>query len=72
MTMLDLGGCYRPQGFQRLRSILNMATGEMVDVDIEIHADDADWLVWSWQELFLLDWKIGAAEALKSGDVCGG
>ena len=50
-------------GFLRIASILNMTTGEYVSGDFEIHAEDADWLIWSWQEVFLLEWKIAQAEA---------
>lgn len=54
-----------PTGFVALRGIVNSVTGNVVPVDIEIHADDMDWLLNMHQESFLLDWKIDVAERAK-------
>lgn len=40
-----------------------MTTGEWVSGGFEIHAEDTEWMIWSWQEVFLLEWKIAQAEA---------
>ena len=53
---------WRPAGFVQVAGIVNAITGETIPVDYEIHADDMDWMLRMWQEVFELDWRIYRAE----------
>jgi hypothetical protein len=48
--------------FRHIVQIVNRTTGALVDVDIDIHRDDIDWLINLWQDSFALDWEIQRAE----------
>lgn len=49
-------------GFVPVGQVQDWLTGEWVDVNTEIHADDVDWLVESWQRVFEIEWKVTTAD----------
>ena len=44
--------------WQTIVRILNPYTKTMVDVQIEVHKDDIEWVVANWDAIFRIDWEI--------------
>lgn len=48
-------------GFIPVASLLNPISGESLPMVTEIHREDLDWFIRSWQAVFEIEWKVRTA-----------
>jgi hypothetical protein len=50
---------------EQITGMHNPKTGELMPVDIYVHADDLDWALALWYDIFALDWELDQAVMVK-------